>query len=143
MASTTKAWIYTTPSYPDTLQQTTIPVPATPAPNHLLIEVRASALNPVDIQLMNLPLNYLPFFNGPKIAGRDFAGVVLAAGTGTAFRAGNEVMGLNLSFAGNGTLTEIAHFDTRSTCIVKKPAHLSWTQAASLPRLCAGWGQTR
>ncbi|KAI1364078.1 alcohol dehydrogenase [Xylaria arbuscula] len=133
MTSTTKAWIHTTPSYPETLRQTTIPVPTTPAPNHLLIEVKASALNPVDIQLMNVALFYLPFLNGQKIAGRDFAGVVLAAGDGTQFRPGDEVMGLHLGLTGNGTLTEIAHLDARSTCIVKKPKHLSWAQAASLP----------
>ncbi|KAI3321018.1 alcohol dehydrogenase [Xylariaceae sp. AK1471] len=131
---TTKAWTYTTPGYPETLQQTSIPVPATPAPHHLLVEVKASALNPVDIQLMNMPTNSLPYLRGPKITGRDFAGVVLAAAApDTTFLPGDEVMGVYMGLDGSGTLTEIAHLDARSACIVEKPARMSWTEAASLP----------
>ncbi|KAI1132335.1 alcohol dehydrogenase [Nemania abortiva] len=131
--TTTKAWTYTTPSYPETLNQTSITVPGIPAPHHLLIEVKASALNPVDIQMMNMPTNYLPRLNAPKVAGRDFSGVVLAAAPGTGFSQGDEVMGQTLKFDGSGTLTEVAHLDTRASCIVKKPAQMSWTQAAALP----------
>jgi NADPH:quinone reductase-like Zn-dependent oxidoreductase len=131
--STTKAWTYTTPTYPETLQQKTIPIPTVPAPHHLLVEVKASALNPVDIQLMNLPTNSLPYLRGPKTAGRDFAGVVLAAAPNTGFSQGDEVMGVAMGLDGSGTLTEMAHLDTRKACIVEKPARMSWTNAASLP----------
>lgn len=135
MATTTvKSWIYTTPPYPDTLALSTTNVPSTPAPGHLLIQIHAAALNPVDIQLINIPFNSLPYLNAPKIPGRDFAGTVLAADSDTEFEKGDEVMGITMALNGTGTLTEVADIDIKnSTCIIKKPKHLSWTQAASLP----------
>ncbi|CAJ2504733.1 Uu.00g121270.m01.CDS01 [Anthostomella pinea] len=131
--STAKAWIYTTPGYPQTLRLDETQVPAEPSPHHVLIHIKANALNPVDIQLMNLFINAVPGFRGPKIAGRDFSGVVLAAAPGTAFNKGDEVMGVTLGIDGSGALVEVAHLDTRSSCIVKKPSHMTWNQAASLP----------
>ncbi|KAI8628520.1 alcohol dehydrogenase [Xylariaceae sp. FL1651] len=130
---TVKAWTYTTPAYPGTLKQTSLSVPAVPAPNHLLVKIEASALNPVDIQLMNVPTNSLPGLWNPKVAGRDFAGIVLAAAPETGFSKGDEVMGLHMGLDGTGTLAEAAHINMKSACVVKKPAHMSWTQAASLP----------
>jgi len=132
--TTVKSWVYTTPTYPDTLTLSSTNVPSTPAPGHLLVQIHAAALNPVDIQLMNVPLNSLPYLNGPKIPGRDFAGTVLAAGSGTEFEKGDEVMGIALALNGMGSLTEVADIDVNNqACIIKKPANLSWTQAASLP----------
>ncbi len=138
MAATTtevRAWVYTTPPYPQTLRLSTTAVPSTPAPGHLLVQVHAAALNPVDIQLMNLPLNSLPYLNGVKIPGRDFAGTILAVGPETdAFQPGDEVLGLTMALNGTGTLTEVADIDTNNAaCVVKKPQNLSRTQAASLP----------
>ncbi|KAL2417772.1 hypothetical protein ABEF95_010229 [Exophiala dermatitidis] len=129
-----KSWVYTKPSYPDTLHLSTTDVPSTPSPGHILVQIHAASLNPVDIQLMNLPLHSLPYLNGPKVPGRDFAGTVLAAGEGTEFKKGDEIYGIMpLALDGTGFLTEVAHIDTRKACIIKKPKHLSWTQAASLP----------
>jgi NADPH:quinone reductase-like Zn-dependent oxidoreductase len=97
--------------------------------------VHAAALNPVDIQLMNFPLNSLPYLNGAKIPGRDFAGTVLAVGPETeSLQPGDEVLGLTMALNGTGTLTEVADIDTKNAaCIVKKPENFSWAQAASLP----------
>ena len=131
--SNVKSWIYTTAGYPATLTLSETTVPTTPSPHHLLVQVRASALNPVDIQLMNLSLNSSPGLNKPKIPGRDFAGVVLAAAPETQFQKGDEVMGISMSMDGTGFLTEVAHLDIRGACVVKKPSHLTWVQAASLP----------
>ncbi|KAI0017991.1 alcohol dehydrogenase [Xylariomycetidae sp. FL0641] len=132
--SKVKSWIYTKAGYPETLQLEETEVPSAPGPHHLLVQTKAAALNPVDIQLMNVFLNSLPGLNKPKIAGRDFAGVVLAAGSETSgFSKGDEVMGVTMAMDGSGTLTEAAHLDLRSTCVIKKPSHFTWTQAASLP----------
>jgi reticulon-4-interacting protein 1, mitochondrial len=131
--ATVKSWVYTSAGYPETLQLRDTVAPANPGPHHVLVRVKASALNPVDIQLMNLPLNSLPGLNRPKVAGRDFAGVVIAAAPGTGFEKGDEVMGVTMALDGTGCLTEVAHVDTRSSAIIKKPASLSGTQAASLP----------
>ncbi|RVX72320.1 hypothetical protein B0A52_04525 [Exophiala mesophila] len=129
-----KSWIYTKSGYPETLEFSTTEVPNTPAPTSVLIQVHATALNPVDIQLMNLPTNSLPSLNGVKIPARDFAGTVLAAGPDVKdLSTGDQVYGISLAMNGTGFLTEIAHIDTKGASIIKKPAHLSWVQAASLP----------
>lgn len=83
---------------------------------------------------MNLPLYSLPYLNGPKVAGRDFAGTVLAAGDGTDFQKGDEVFGISTVPNGTGSLTEVVDVDLKAgACFIKKPKHLSWAQAASLP----------
>ncbi|KIW94479.1 uncharacterized protein Z519_04455 [Cladophialophora bantiana CBS 173.52] len=128
-----KSWVYTTAGYPETLQLSDTEVPSVPAPGRILIRMHAAALNPVDIQLMNVPFNSLPHLNGPKVAGRDFAGTVLAAGQGAEFEKGDEVFGISMALNGTGSLTEVADIDLKGACFVKKPQHLSWVQAASLP----------
>jgi reticulon-4-interacting protein 1, mitochondrial len=128
-----KAWQYTTTAYPDTLQLgETTPV-AAPLPDHVLVQVHAAALNPVDIQLMNLPINNIPGLNSPKIPARDFAGTVLAAGEGSGFEKGDEIMGFTNGQDGSGGLTEVAHLNTQKGAFIKKPKDMSWVQAASLP----------
>ena len=128
-----RSWLYTTTPYPDSLKLGESTLPAAPTPNHVFVQVRAAALNPVDIQMMNLPLNNIPGLNGPKIPARDFSGTILAAADGTGFENGDEVMGISTASDGSGGLTEVAHLDISKACIVKKPPHMSWTQAASLP----------
>ena len=128
-----KSWLYSTTSYPETLKLGESTIPASPKPDHVFIQVEAASLNPVDIQLMNLPLNNLPTLNGPKIPARDFSGTILAAADGTGFSKGDEVMGITLSPDGAGGLTEVAHINAATSCIIPKPSHMSWTQAASLP----------
>lgn len=131
--SKVKSWTYTTAGYPQTLTLSTTDVPAVPQPSYLLIKIHAAALNPVDIQLMNVALNSLPYLNGPKIAARDFSGTVLAAGSETEFEKGDEIFGISVVMDGTGFLTEVAHINTKGACILKKPTHLSWQKAASLP----------
>ncbi|KAJ9606168.1 hypothetical protein H2200_009129 [Cladophialophora chaetospira] len=129
-----KSWVHTIAGYPQTLKLSEIEIPPAPAPGHILIQLRAAALNPVDIQLMNIPLNSLPYLNGPKVAGRDFAGTILAAGEDTGFEKGDEVFGISMAINGTGSLTEVADIDLRAGAMfIKKPRSLSWTQAASLP----------
>jgi NADPH:quinone reductase-like Zn-dependent oxidoreductase len=131
--SQVKSWVYTSAGYPDTLKFTTSSVPAKPESSSVLVQVHAASLNPVDIQLMNLPLNSLPYLNGPKTPGRDFSGTILAAGSETEFQKGDEVFGIITCLDGTGFLTEVAHVSMKGACIVKKPKHLNWVQAASLP----------
>lgn len=131
--SVVKSWAYTFAGFPETLQFQDTVVPAEPGPRHVLVQVKAGAVNPVDIQLMNIPMNSLPGLNKPKVAGRDFAGIILAAAPGTGFKKGDEVMGLTVGFDGAGSLTEVAHIDTKSSAIIQKPASMSWSEAASLP----------
>lgn len=130
-----KAWVHTKTPYPETLQFTDVFVPAQPAPHHVLVKIHASSINPVDIQLMNVPLFNLPYMSGTKLLARDFSGEVLAVSPEIKdFQKGDEVCGIIPDFVGNsGSLMEVSHIDSRKATIIKKPAHLSHAQAASLP----------
>ncbi|KAK5942924.1 hypothetical protein PMZ80_003929 [Knufia obscura] len=130
-----KSWTHTTTPYPTTLALTNTPIPPQPLPHHILIKIHAASINPVDIQLMNLPLFNLPYLSGTKLLARDFSGEVLATSPEiTDFQKGDEVFGIIPDFSGNtGCLTEVSHFDLRKACMIKKPGHLSHAQAASLP----------
>ena len=57
----------------DTLQLHDLPKPV-PAAGEVLVEVRASGVNPSDIKNV---LGLFPYTTGPRIPGRDFAGVVV------------------------------------------------------------------
>lgn len=95
MASSIKAWTYGHEGYPSALKLTTIPTPPKPSPTEVLVRMKAVALNPVDIQLMNLPLwSYLPSLVAPPEKGvaEDFSGIVEAAGNETGFKSGDEVL---------------------------------------------------
>jgi reticulon-4-interacting protein 1, mitochondrial len=136
MASTIspiRAWTYTHAGYPSTLTLSTIPIPATPSAGHLQIKIHAAALNPVDIQLMNLPLWSLPRMSFPKVPGADFAGTVLSAGEDTSWVEGDEILGFSLGKSTNGFLSEVVDLDEKIATIVRKPRNWSWGQAASLP----------
>lgn len=136
-----KAWTYTN-GYPKSLQQTTVYPPresdikglgTTP---HMLVKIHAAALNPVDIQMMNLPIWNIPTkgYKAPKTCGCDFSGKVRAGGR-TGFIQGDEIMGLTMKpfDEAGGSLAELAQFNMENTVAVKKPSGWSWAQAAAVP----------
>lgn len=128
-----KAWTYTHSGYPACLSETKQPVPEQLKSTELQIHVKSAALNPVDIQLMNVPLWNIPGLNHPKGVGCDFAGVVLKAGAESGFREGDEVFGLHMSQGKPGTVAEVLVVDTATAPVLKKPSAWSWNQAAALP----------
>ena len=83
-----RAWTYTS-GYPDILKLSTINPPTAStfeddgsAP-HALVRIHACALNPVDIQMMNLPSWNLPWnalYGKEKGCVCDFSGTVLNGG---------------------------------------------------------------
>jgi len=98
-----------------------------PGEGKVRISVKAVGLNPVDnkIRRGDLP-QFVPRF--PAGMGRDVAGIVEAVGDGvTLFSVGDEVFG---SVSG-GALTEYAL--APATSLSRKPAGISFAQAASLP----------
>ncbi|KAH9845165.1 GroES-like protein [Teratosphaeria destructans] len=132
-----RAWTYTA-GY-NTLQQSTIHPPVaneikglgtTP---HMLVKINACALNPVDVQIMNLPTWKLPGNKKPKTTVCDFSGTVIAGGR-SGFVQGEEVMGLTLKPMKDcaGALAEVAHFDLADLAVVKKPKELSHEKAAAI-----------
>jgi len=126
-----KAWTYTHPGYPDCLSETKQPLPEQLKPTELEIHIKSAALNPVDIQLMNVSLwNIL---SRPKGVGCDFAGVVIKAGPEAGFKEGDEVFGLHMSQGKPGTVADVLIVDTATAPVLKKPSNWSWNQAAALP----------
>lgn len=129
-----KGWTYTS-GYPKGLKQSTVHPPianeikglGTTA--HMLVKIKAAALNPVDIQMMNLPR-----FNSKELgAGLDFSGVIEAGGR-TGFIKGEEVFGLTMKpfEPAGGSLAEMAEFNMANSVAVKKPKDWSHEQAASV-----------
>jgi NADPH:quinone reductase-like Zn-dependent oxidoreductase len=128
-----KAYTYTTPGYPGCMSQTSLPLPQILSPTEIQVRVHAAALNPVDIQLMNVALFSLPYLNGVKGIGSDFSGAVLKAGPESAFKEGDEVFGFMFTPGKLGTVAEIATVDTKTCLVLKKPKGWSWAQGAALP----------
>jgi NADPH:quinone reductase-like Zn-dependent oxidoreductase len=100
--------------------------------NEVLIRVRAAGVNPADWAIMNgLPYIARPVYGlrKPKnaVRGSDVAGIVEAVGTSvTRFRVGDEVYG-----ASRGSYAEFAA--APESTIARKPANLSFEQAAAVP----------
>lgn len=137
MASEIKAWTYGSGGYPAGLKQTKIKLDDAPLrATEILVRVKAAALNPVDIQLMNYPLlPSLPRFLVPvKAVGEDFSGVVEATGDASGFKTGDRVLGVIFPFP-RGTFQEVIRLDTSKSdnAVVRKPQHWTWEQAAALP----------
>lgn len=135
--SPARAWTYTTG--PDTLQITTIHVPraneikglGTTA--HMLVKINAAALNPVDVQMMNLPFWKIPGNGKPKTCVCDFSATVIAGGR-TGFVQGDRVFGLTMKpmNEAGGALAEMAQFDMANTVAAKVPDGWSHEQAAAI-----------
>ncbi len=110
---------------PDALVSQTIPVPQV-GPHELLVEVRAVSVNPVDVKQR---AHANP--DGFRVLGYDGAGVVVAKGESVAlFEEGDHVY-----YAGAidrpGSNARYQAVDERITG--RKPASLSWADAAALP----------
>ena len=105
----------------------TVPVPV-PKPRDLLVRVQAISVNPVDVKVR---ANVAPPEGEAKILGWDAAGIVEAVGAEvTAFKPGDAVF-----YAGAidrpGANSELHAVDAR--IVGRKPASLSFAQAAALP----------
>ncbi|KAK2614770.1 hypothetical protein N8I77_001572 [Diaporthe amygdali] len=136
MAEAVKAWTFTQGGYPEALQQSSLPGDTGPLKSsEIRVRAHAASINPVDVQLMGLPLwPYLPsFIVAPeKGVGEDFSGVVQDAGKDSGFKPGDEVLGIAPILPG-GTLQEIIRLDIKTSVVILKPADWSWEQAAALP----------
>jgi NADPH:quinone reductase-like Zn-dependent oxidoreductase len=137
-----RAWTYTGGGYPAGLKSTVVEVPrgcelkglwSTP---HMLVNIQACALNPVDIQMINLLSSLIPLksYQSEKGVACDFSATVSAGGR-TGFMKGDEIFGMTLKpyKYGGGALAEMAELDMSNTVAVKKPAEWSWQQAAAIP----------
>lgn len=107
-----------------------IPVPD-PASGQILIEVKATSLNPVDNMFLRQDLGMNPDL--PAVLHGDVAGVVSAVGQGVeGFKNGDEVYGCPGGFKGlGGALAEFMVADAR--LVAHKPRTLDFASAAALP----------
>jgi NADPH:quinone reductase-like Zn-dependent oxidoreductase len=116
---------------PSVLTVETVEKP-TPAPNRLLVKVRAAAVNPLDWHMMRGSPYFMRLGGGfgvPKEVriGADFAGVVEAVGSEvTNFKPGDEVYGNT-----RGTLGE--YVTPTELSIAHKAPGVSFEQAAAVP----------
>jgi NADPH:quinone reductase-like Zn-dependent oxidoreductase len=103
------------------------------APSAVLIEVRAASVNPVDWKVMAGGLDGLMDAVFPVIPGWDVAGVVVGLGPDTPeFAVGDEVIAYaRKDTVGAGTFAELVAVPVSS--VARKPASLSFEQAAGLP----------
>ncbi|KAF9733272.1 hypothetical protein PMIN02_010119 [Paraphaeosphaeria minitans] len=135
MSHPVRAWTFTN-GYPSTLRLSTIQIPPENQvpPTHLVVKISACALNPVDIQIMNLPHFSLPTLGGEKTTAMDFAGTVVAAGGRSEFAKGDAILGMAFaSYApAGGALAEYAHLDARTTVAVRKPGAWPVEKAAGI-----------
>ncbi|MEV8568989.1 NADP-dependent oxidoreductase [Streptomyces sp. NPDC051322] len=102
-------------------------------PDSVLVQVRAAAVNPVDVKARAGYLDGAMETVFPVIPGWDVAGIVVRPGAAVPeFAAGDEVMGyLREDFLSRGTFAEFVAAPVRT--LARKPAGLSFEEAAGLP----------
>jgi len=106
-----------------------IPEPAMSA-NDILVEIKATAFNPVDYQ-MRRGDNESKLFKSP-VLGRELAGNVLSVGSSVSgFETGDKIAAYVASLASNGTYAE--RISIPQQLVAKIPAALSYAYAAALP----------
>ncbi|WP_328615730.1 NADP-dependent oxidoreductase [Amycolatopsis sp. NBC_00355] len=105
--------------------------PARPGSGEVLVRVKAAAANPMDWKIRGGEMKVLTGRKFPRGLGHDFAGVVAAVGDGVSrLEVGDEVLG-GASIKAAGAFAEMVVADEKA--VVKKPANLSWEEAAALP----------
>ena len=116
---------------PEVLKQVEIDKPK-PGPGQVLIEVKASSVNPVDWKMRN-GFGHFLVAGFPAVLHPDCAGVIAEVGPEVSgFTAGDEVWSFASGLMGKqGALAEYMPADHRM--VAKKPASLSFEEAASLP----------
>ncbi|GAA3726512.1 NADP-dependent oxidoreductase [Salinactinospora qingdaonensis] len=102
-------------------------------PDSVLVRAKAASVNPVDWKLREGGLDAFMDTVFPAIPGWDVAGVVEQPGIAVPeFAPGDEVIGyVRKDVVGGGTYAELVAAPVRT--LARKPANVTWTQAASLP----------
>jgi NADPH:quinone reductase-like Zn-dependent oxidoreductase len=112
-----------------------IPLPQIKSPHQVLVRVHAAGVNPIEVKIASGILRKaIDAITLPFILGSDFSGTIESIGEAiTNFAIGDEVFGmLELRFDFQGTFAQYVVVDVQKAAIAKKPAHLSFEQAASV-----------
>ncbi|NNH71040.1 NADP-dependent oxidoreductase [Nocardia uniformis] len=117
---------------PGSLELGELPEPKV-GPDQVLIRVKAAGVNPVDWKVLAGYLDPIMYVHFPLVPGWDVAGVVEKLGEDVPeFQVGDEVMGyVRRDEVQHGTYAEFVSAPART--LARKPASLSWQQAAGLP----------
>ncbi len=114
----------------DALRIQEMPRP-TPAPDEVLVRVRASSVNPVDWKIRQGDLKLLTGKNFPKILGADFSGEIVEVGDKVAdYQTGQLVYGMINAVKG-GAYAEYLAVNTSK--LAPMPTNLSHEEAAAVP----------
>lgn len=115
----------------DVLQTVEEPIPTILA-NQVLVKVKAVSINPMDWKIRKGEMKLMSGSKFPKHTGVDFAGIVEDTGSSvTKFKKGDEVFGAVKNNMKEGALAE--YVAVPSDFVWKKPAPISFAQAASIP----------
>ena len=105
--------------------------PAPPGAGEVLVRVRAAGANPMDFGIRAGRMKFVTGRRFPRAMGYDFAGVVEAVGDRvTRLHVGDEVLG-GPTMKSAGAFADVVV--TQEKRVVKKPANLSFEDAAALP----------
>ncbi|MFD3494069.1 NADP-dependent oxidoreductase [Streptomyces sp. NPDC058690] len=117
---------------PETLELAEVDDPKV-GPDSVLVRVKAVGVNPVDWKIVAGYLDQIMYVHFPLVPGWDVAGVVEAVGLDAPeFSVGDEVFGyVRKDEVQHGTYAELVAAPVRT--LVRKPASLSWQQAAGVP----------
>ncbi|MFI0896613.1 NADP-dependent oxidoreductase [Streptomyces sp. NPDC020983] len=109
--------------------------PAPPGTGEVLVRVRAAGANPMDFGIRAGRMKMVTGRSFPRAMGYDFAGVVEAVGDRvTRLHVGDEVLG-GATMKSAGAFADM--IVTQEKLVVKKPANLSFEDAATLPTVGA------
>jgi NADPH:quinone reductase-like Zn-dependent oxidoreductase len=118
---------------PDVLKYVTDAPEPKVGPDFVLVRAKAAGVNPVDFKIREGKLDGLFHTDFPVIPGWDVAGVVERVGPAVSeFSPGDEVIGyVREDHVGRGAYAEYVAAPVRT--LGRKPARLSWAEAAALP----------
>jgi NADPH:quinone reductase-like Zn-dependent oxidoreductase len=117
------------------LQTIDEPIPTVQA-DQVLVKIKAVSINPLDWKIRKGEMKLMSGSKFPKHTGTDFAGIVDAVGASvTNVKKGDAVFGTVKNNMKEGVLGE--YVAVPSTLIWRKPAAISFVQAASIPTVGA------
>lgn len=104
----------------------------TPSAGEVLVEVKASGVNPFDWKVRDGLMQGMGELKFPATLGGDFAGIVAELGEGvTGLKVGQEVYGQAGALSGQGSFAEFAPIKADS--VASKPEGIDFVAAAAVP----------
>jgi NADPH:quinone reductase-like Zn-dependent oxidoreductase len=130
-----KAIVYQKFGNTDVLQTVEEPIPSVQS-DQVLVKIKAVSINPLDWKIRKGEMKLMSGSKFPKHIGVDFAGIIEDTGAAvTNLKKGEEVFGVVKNNMKEGALAE--YIAVPATSVWKKPVHINFAQAASIPTVGA------